>query len=383
MEAYLDNSATTRCSETAAQAAVEAMRSSFGNPSSRHLKGLEAEHIMKAAANDIASTLKCDPQEIYFTSGGTESNNWAIFGAAHANRRRGNHIITTAVEHASVMMPVRALEKEGYRVTYLGVDHQGRVSLDELKDALDQETILVTMMHVNNESGAVMPIQEAAAIVHAFDPAVVFHTDTVQSYGKFELRPGKWGVDLLSVSGHKLHAPKGTGFLYIRKGTKINPLILGGGQQRGMRSGTDNVPGAAGLAAAAREAYDHLEENTASMRAMKERLSNGLAGFENVSVHSTPDGAPHIVNASFVGVRSEVLLHALEERGISVSAGSACSSNRKLPVSGVLSEMGLPRPELESAIRFSLCEATSKEEIDYTLSVLGELLPMLRRFYRR
>ena len=385
MEAYLDNSATTRCTEAVAAAVTDAMLCRFGNPSSAHGRGLEAEHMIRDSAKIIADTLKCDPQEIVFTSGGTESNNWAVFGSARANRRKGMHIITSSVEHASVLMPMKALEKEGFRVTYLGVDHDGQISLEELKNALDEETILVSLMFVNNEVGTVFPIEQACALVHSFDPSIVFHTDAVQAYGKYELRPKRWGVDLLSVSGHKLHGPKGSGFLYVRKGTKLNPLILGGGQQRGMRSGTDNVPGAVGLATAAKEGYAALDENTAHMAAMKQRMTEGLKTLDQVVIHSPQgeEGAPHIVNASFVGIRSEVLLHALEERGICVSAGSACSTNKKLPVSGVLKEMNLSREEMESALRFSFSDLTTPEEIDYALDTLRQLLPVLRRYTRR
>ena len=382
MEIYLDNSATTRCSDSVCDAVVRAMTQDYGNPSSRHLKGVEAERLLRQSRETIARTLRAAEKEIFFTSGGTESDNWALIGTAMANRRSGMHLITTGIEHAAVLRPMQYLEDQGFRVTYLPVDSKGLVDLEDLKDALTDGTILVSMMTVNNEIGTRLPVEEAAALVKAFNPGIVFHTDAVQAYGKYRLSPGRSGIDLLSVSGHKIHGPKGTGFLYVKEKTRILPFILGGGQQKGMRSGTDNVPGAAGLAQAAADCYENLQEETEHLRELKQMLSEGLRQMDDVVLHSDEDGAPHIVSASFVGVRSEVMLHALEDRGIYVSSGSACSSNRKLPVSPVLEQLHLPRQQLESTLRFSFSRYNTKEDVTLTLQALDDYLPILRRYTR-
>ena len=384
MEAYLDNSATTRCTQRVRDAVVQVMMEDYGNPSSKHMKGVEAERYLKDARETVARTLKVNEKEIYFTSGATESNNWALIGAARANRRAGMHLITTAVEHPAVLMPMQYLEEQGFRVTYLPVDSKGHISLQDLEQALCEDTILVSMMYVNNEVGTVEPVEEAARIVKKYNPDILFHTDAVQAYGKMRIYPKRAGIDMLSVSAHKIHGPKGIGFLYVNEKVKIHPLILGGGQQKGMRSGTDNVPGAAGLAQAAREAYEQLEESREHLLDLKKRMTDGLEQMDSVAVLSEKgdSSAPHIVSASFPGVRSEVLLHALEDRGIYVSAGSACSSNKKLPVSAVLKELHLSPELLDSTLRFSFSRYTTAEEIDYCLQALRELLPVLRRYAR-
>ncbi len=384
MEVYFDNSATTQVTDQVKNVMLRALTEDYGNPSSAHQKGMDAEQYVRRAKTDIAATLHCKETEIYFTSGGTESDNWAVFGGAKANRRAGNHLITTAIEHPAVLRPMEELEKQGYRVTYLPVDSQGHISLEDLKNALCEDTILVSIMMVNNEMGAVQPVAEASSLIKAYNPAILFHVDAVQAYGKLPIHVRQMGIDLLSVSSHKIHGPKGVGFLYIKEKTKIAPFILGGGQQKGMRSGTDNVPGIAGMAQAAADGWKHLEENRAHLTTLKQRLSAGLQQIDDVVIHSG-DGvtdAPHIVNASFLGVRSEVLLHALEDRGIYVSAGSACSTNHKLPVSPVMEQLHLPRPELESALRFSFSELNTEEQVDYTLATLKTFLPMLRRYTR-
>ena len=385
MEIYFDNSATTVCTDEVRDAVLEAMKETYGNPSSRHLKGVEAERIMKASVKTIAATLHASEKEIFFTSGGTESDNWALIGAAMANRRAGTHLITTAIEHEAVQEPMRYLQEQGFSVTWLPVDGSGRISLEDLSSALREDTILVSIMAVNNEIGSVQPVEEAARLVKAFHPQICFHTDAVQAYGKIPLDMRTLPADLLSVSAHKFHGPKGAGFLYVRNGTKIRPLILGGGQQRGMRSGTDNVPGAAGMAAAAAQACGHLEEHASHMRKLKDRMTQGLRTMDQVILHSgeAGEGAPHIVSASFVGVRSEVLLHALEDRGIYVSAGSACASNRRQTASSVLQSLKLPKDQLESVLRFSFSELNTPQEVDITLEALREFLPVLRRYTRR
>ncbi|MBQ8279864.1 MAG: cysteine desulfurase [Roseburia sp.] len=384
MQAYLDNSATTRCSKRATDLMVKLLTEDFGNPSSMHMKGVEAEKYIKEAKEKIAKTLKVDEKEIVFTSGGTESNNMALIGAAMANKRAGNHIITTAIEHASVSAPLAYLEEQGFRITYLKVDADGIISLEELQEAVTEETILVSLMMVNNEIGAVEPIEEAVKVIKAKNPKTLVHVDAIQAYGKYRIYPKKIGVDLLSVSGHKIHAPKGTGFLFIRDKVKVKPLIYGGGQQKGMRSGTENVPGVAALAEAAVEIYEDFDAKNDHLYALKTRFIEGLQGIDGVTVNGKTgrDSAPQIVSVSIEGVRSEVMLHTLEDREIYVSAGSACSSN-KPAVSATLTAIGLKKNLLDSTIRFSFCVNTTEEEIDYALSVMREVIPMLQRYTRK
>ena len=384
MEAYLDNSATTRCYEEVRDIVVKTMMEDYGNPSSMHLKGVEAEKYVKEAAREIARTLKVQEKEIYFTSGGTESDNWALIGTAMANQRKGKHIITTVFEHAAISAPAAWLEDQGFEVTRVPVDSRGNLSMEELAAAIREDTILVSAMYVNNELGAVLPVEEIGALIKEKNPDTLFHADAIQAYGKYRIFPKKMKIDLLSVSSHKIHGPKGAGFLYIGEKVKIHPLILGGGQQKGMRSGTDNVPGIAGMGEAARIIYEHLEENTSLMSMLKEYFRGELEKIDNVEINGpvAGEGAPHILNASFLGVRSEVLLHALEDQGIYVSAGSACSSHKRTG-SPSLGAIGLSPERKESAVRFSFSEFTTKEELDYTLETLKSLLPMLRRYARR
>ena len=384
MEAYLDNSATTRCSKRAADLMVKLLTEDYGNPSSLHLKGVEAENYIKEAKQKIAKTLKVEEKELIFTSGGTESNNTALIGTALANKRAGNHIITTSIEHASVLATMAYLEELGFQVTYLKVDSDGIISLEELKEAVTDETILVSLMMVNNEIGAVEPIEEAVKIIKAKNPNTLVHVDAIQAYGKYRIYPKKLGIDLLSVSGHKIHAPKGTGFLFIRDKVKVKPLIYGGGQQKGMRSGTENVPGVAALAEAATEIYEDFDEKIDHLYALKQRFIEGVRKINGVTVNGKKgrDSAPQIVSVSIEGVRSEVMLHTLEDRGIYVSAGSACSSN-KSAVSATLTAIGLKKNLLDSTIRFSFCVNTTEEEIDYALSVMREVIPRLQKYTRR
>lgn len=384
MEVYLDNSATTRCSERATKLMVQLLTEEFGNPSSLHTMGAKAEAYIKEAKKKIAKTLKVEEKEIYFTSGGTESNNLAILGSVEANKRAGNHIITTSVEHASVQQVMEHLEEQGYRITYLPVDEYGVISLRALDEALDEETILVSIMQVNNEIGTIEPLAEAVQLVRAKAPKALIHIDAIQSYGKMAIHPKKMRIDLLSVSGHKIHGPKGSGFLYIKDKTKMKPILFGGGQQKGMRSGTENVPAIAGLGEAAAEAYEHLEENVNHMYELRDYFITEVTKIEGVTINGRKDRtfAPHIVSVSVEDVRSEVLLHSLEEKGIYVSAGSACSSN-KPAVSRTLKAIGLPEKLLDSTVRFSFCEKTTKEEIDYTLSCLNEVIPFRRKFTRK
>lgn len=387
MEAYLDHSATTRCSERVQKIVCAAMDEAYGNPSSMHKKGMEAEHYVREAAQKIAKTLKVSEKEIIFTSGGTESNNLALIGSAMANRRSGNRLITTQIEHPSVLNAMEYLREQGFEIIYLPVDENGVVLLDALREALDHTTILVSMMQVNNEIGSVQPIAEAAKIIHENNAGTLFHVDAVQSYGKMLIRPKTLGIDLLSVSGHKIHGPKGVGFLYRKEKTKIKPILFGGGQQYGLRSGTHNVPGIAGIGEAAVEAYENLEQKIAGLYELKDRLIAKTAAIDGIVVNGDAgrDSAPHILNLSVLGVRSEVMLHALEEYGIYVSAGSACASNHPQP-SHTLTALHLTQERIESALRFSFCcgtqIGTKAEEIDYAADKLAELTTKLRRYAR-
>ena len=381
MEAYFDNSATTKVLDCVKDAVVDAMCVNYGNAAAKHRKGVEAENLIREAKKAIADTLKVQEKEILFTSGGTESNNTALIGTALANRRAGKHLITTGVEHPSIYNTMSFLEEMGFEVTYLPVDHLGHISLEDLEKAIREDTILVSVMYVNNEVGAVEPIEAISQCIKKKNPKTLFHVDAIQAYGKYKIRPKKQGIDLLSVSGHKIHAPKGVGFLYIRDGVKIRPILFGGGQQKGMRSGTENVPGCVGLGVAAREAYKDFDARIEKLYTLREHLIAGLKPLGGVTINGSEDrtNAPQIVSASFEGVRSEVLLHALEDKGVYVSSGSACSSNHP-GISGTLKGIGVKKELLDSTIRFSLGDLNTEEEVDYALGLLGELLPVLRRY---
>lgn len=384
MEAYLDNSATTSCSKAATEKMVELLTQDYGNPSSMHMKGVIAEKYITEAKKKIAKTLKVEEKELVFTSGGTESNNLAIIGSALANKRAGMHVITTSIEHASVTNPFIWLSENGFEVTYLGVDAHGQVKMEELKNAIRPDTILVSIMHVNNEIGALQPIEEIGKLIKSVNPKCLFHVDAIQSYGKMSIFPKKWNVDMLSVSGHKIHGPKGSGFLFIKDKTKVKPLIHGGGQQKGMRSGTENVPAIAGLAVAAEEMYQGLEENRNHLFALRDYFIEEVEKLDGVSVNGKKDhdSAPHIVSVSIEGVRAEVILHTLEDRNIYVSAGSACASN-KPAISSTLQSIGLKKELLDSTVRFSFSIHTTKEELDYALEVMRETIPMLQKYTRK
>lgn len=382
-EVYFDNSATTQVFDCVRDVMVKTLTEDYGNTAARHIKGVEAEHYIKEAREEIAKSLRVKEKEIVFTSGGTESNNMALIGTALANRRAGNHLITTCIEHASIYNTMSFLEEQGFRVTYLPVDHNGIVSPDALREAICDETILVSVMYVNNEMGAVEPIEEIGKIIKEKKPGAYFHVDAIQAYGKYVIRPKRQGIDLLSVSGHKIHGPKGVGFLYMDERVKIKPLIYGGGQQKGLRSGTENVPGCAGLGAAVKEIYRDHEAKVEKLYALKDRLVSGLSKMEGVTVLGLTgrDSAPQIVSAAFEGVRAEVLLHALEDRGVYVSSGSACSSTHP-GVSGTLRGIGLKAELLDSVLRFSFGLFNTEDEVDYCLAQLQELLPVLRKYRR-
>lgn len=384
MEAYLDNSATTCVYQETADLVCDLMVNHYGNPSAMHQKGVEAEQYIRTAQETLAKILKVKEKEIFFTSGGTESDNWALVGTAMANKRTGNHIITSAIEHPAVSAPLAFLEEQGFRITRLPVNKEGLVDVNELEEAITPETILVSIMYVNNEIGAVEPIGEIGRRIKAKNPKTYFHVDAIQAFGKYRIYPKRMGIDMLAVSGHKIHGPKGSGFLYIDEKVKIRPLILGGGQQNGMRSGTDNVPGIAGLGVAAKMMYQNFDEKVEHLYQLKERMAEGLSKIDDVVINGMPvrEGAPHILSVSFLGIRSEVLLHTLEDRNIYVSAGSACSSHKRKP-SATLSAMGMSNAQIENTVRISFSEENTFEEVDYCLEVLNEVLPMLKRYARR
>lgn len=383
-EIYFDNAATTKIIPEVREIMLETMDEEYGNPSSMHLKGVGAEKYIRYAKNVISKQLKCEPKEIIFTSGGTESNNLALIGMALANKRAGNHIITTGIEHASVYNPILQLQDLGFRVTFLKVDKKGKVDLEHLRASLCEETILVSTMAVNNEIGVVEPIEAIGSVIREYNRAhgktVIYHVDAIQAFGKQVIYPKRIGVDALSISGHKIHGPKGSGALFVDSRVKIKPIVYGGGQERGMRSGTENTAAIAGIGKAAEIMYSRLEDNREKMNAVKQTLINGATALEDVTDNSGE--APHIASLSFRGVRSEVLLHALENKGIYVSAGSACSSNHPA-VSGVLKAIDLDKDLLDSTLRFSFCEYNTVEEAEYTVTVLEEVLPMLRKFTRK
>ena len=383
-EIYFDNAATTRVRPEVAELMMKVMTEDYGNPSARHVMGMKAENYIKTAREKIARTLRVDPGEIYFTSGGTESNNLALIGTALARSRRGKHIISTGIEHAAIYKPLDLLREQGFDITILPVDRQGHIDLSELSAAIRPDTILVSLMYVNNEIGSIEPIAEAGRIIKERNPECYFHTDTIQAYGKLRIRPKTEHIDMLSVSAHKIHGPKGTGFIYIDKHVRLHPLILGGGQERDMRSGTENVPGIAGMGLAAEMYYKEHEKIEAGMLSVRDRLIDRLSVMEGVKLNTEKgEGfAPHVVSASFAGVRAEVLLHALEQKGIYVSSGSACSSNHPA-ISGTLRSIGVDQDLLDSTLRFSFGIYSTPEEADLCADALEELLPQLRRFVRR
>lgn len=383
MECYFDNSATTRVHPEVVECMTKIMLEDYGNPSSMHIMGVNSEKYVRQARQIIAKTLKVDDRTILFTSGGTESDNLALIGVADANKRAGKHIITTKVEHPAILETCKYLESQGYEITYLPVDDNGVIDLDVLRDSIREDTIIVSIMHTNNEIGSVMPIEEAGKIIKEKNPNTLFHVDAVQGYGKANIYPKKMNIDLLSVSGHKIHGPKGIGFLYIGEKIKIHPIIFGGGQQKGLRSGTENVPAIAGLAKACELIYRDFDKDIDYLYSLKQRLAQGLLELDDVKINGLTgrESAPHIVSLSVGGIRSEVLLHALEDKGIYISAGSACASN-KPSISETLKAIGVEQRFLDATVRFSLCNNNTEEEVDYCLAAIKQIVPQLRRFTR-
>lgn len=371
MKVYLDNSATTRVYESACSKMTQVMLDNYGNPSALHTMGIDAEKELKNARKEIAKQMGARDDEIIFTSCGTESDNTAIIGAAHARKHSGKEIITTKVEHPAVLESCKRLEQEGYTVKYVGVDDMCRVDMDELKAAITDQTTLVSIMTVNNETGTIMPINE----IRKLCPNAVLHTDAVQALGKVNL--SALNADMISVSGHKIHGPKGIGALYVKKGVKLPPFMVGGGQERGMRSGTENMPGICGFAEAARLSSENFDERVIGMAKVRNYLCQGLKeGLNDIRINSPEDGCCSVLNVSFLGTRGEVLLHTLEQDGIMVSTGSACSSGKK-GFSHVLTAMGLSAKEIEGAIRFSFSEFNTIDEMDY---VIDKVIAAVTRF---
>lgn len=368
MPIYLDNSATTRVCEEAAQKVLDVMLNHYGNPSSLHSMGLDAELIVTGARENIATTLHCKPSEIIFTSCGTEANNLAIFSAANTLRRRGNRIVTTKLEHPSVQNVMHELEKSGFEVIYLSPDTDGIIKADELAAAITPDTILVSMMLVNNETGAIQPIEAVKkAVIKAHSPALI-HCDAVQAFCKIPLRPDKLGVDLLTISSHKIHGPKGAGALYVRNGVRLLPMLFGGGQEKGIRSGTESVPAIAGFGKAAQIAFEKLDETSRLTRSLRDYCIEQFKEMPYVvinapalalAVSSLDMYAPHIMNISVLGIRSETMLHYLESEDIYVSSGSACSKGAK---SHVLAAMSLPDKNIDSALRISFSRFNTLDE---------------------
>lgn len=383
MFVYLDNSATTKPYAEVIAETVNYMETQYGNPSSLHRMGITAEKALKEARKAVAVSLGAKEEEIYFTSGGTESDNLALFGAAQARKRRGNKIITSQIEHPAVLESCKKLETMGFQIEYVPVDHTGTINIKALENSIDDQTILISIMQVNNEVGSIQPISEICEIKNRIGKKlgseILLHCDAVQSYGKLPIEIKDNGIDLLSISGHKIHGPKGSGALYVRKGLNLQPHQYGGGQERGMRSGTENVPAIAGFGIAAGLSCKNLPKRAESINAAKKYLSDGIRSeIKDVRFNSLEEGSPSILNVSFLNVRAEVLLHTLEQSEIYVSTGSACSSNKK-GQSHVLKALGLSDKEIEGAIRFSFCEFSTIEEMDYVLVQLKIAVQKFRK----
>lgn len=382
MEIYLDNSATTKPYKEVVDKMLQALTEDYANPSSLHRKGIEVEKNIKLIRQNIAKSIGAKDKEIYFTSGGTESNNTIIRGIANLNKKRKNHIISTVIEHPSVLNTLKDLELEGFEITYLKVDENGKIDLNELKESIKPSTCLITIMHVNNEIGSIQPIAEIGKYLKTLDEKVYLHVDAIQSYGKINFRPSKYNIDFMSVSGHKFHGPKGIGFMYIKENNRLKPLLTGGGQEIGIRSGTENVPGIYGLGEAVKIINQDLNAVIEKISKLKDMLKREIVNnIDDIKVNSPEDGVCHILNISFRGVKGEVLLHYLEQKGIYVSTGSACSSKKK--GSHVLNAIGLKPDEIEGAIRFSLSDTNSEDQIKEVVNILKESVNDLRMIIRR
>lgn len=382
MDIYLDNSATTKPYKEVIDKMVYALSTDYANPSSLHRKGIEVDKNIKNIRQNIARTLGAKDKEIYFTSGGTESNNAIIRGVANLHKKRKNHIISTVIEHPSVLNTLKDLEADGFEVTYLPVDATGKIDIEEFKQAIKPSTCLVSIMHVNNEVGSIQPIQEIGKYLKSLNDKVYLHVDAVQSYSKINFKPSRYNIDFMSVSGHKFHGPKGIGFMYIKENNRLKPILTGGGQEIGIRSGTENTPGIYGLGEAVSIINKDLNSTIDKINSLKNLLKDEIErNIEDIKLNSPEDGVCHILNVSFRGVKGEVLLHYLEQKGIYVSTGSACSSKKK--GSHVLNEMKLTPVEIEGAIRFSLSDLNTEEDIKSVIPVLVESVNDLRMIMKR
>lgn len=376
-EIYLDNSATTKPYDEVVQYIIEVSKNYYGNPSSLHTMGIEAENLIKKARMQISNVLRADSKEIIFTSGGTESNNMAILGYLRANPRAGKYIVTSEIEHPSVLEVFKHLASEGYHVDYIPVDTQGIIKLEALRKVLDKDTALLSFMLTNNEVGAIQPISEINKIRKELCPSAVIHIDAVQAFGKMPINASGMNIDLLSISSHKIHGPKGIGALYIRKGIKVKPILLGGGQETALRSGTENVPAISGFGLAAEITAAAMEANYKKVSELKQFFVERIKQhFGEAVINSSNEALPYIINVSFPNLKSEVLLHHLEQKNIFVSTGSACSSH-KSSHSHVLKAMGVPPKYIDGAIRFSLSAQNTEEELDKTFNSLMEIIPVI------
>lgn len=381
---YFDNAATTRALDEVAEKVKYMLTENFGNPSSQSIMGVNAEKEITKARKIIATSINAEPDEIYFTSGGTESDNWAVFGTAKGYFRSGRHMITTSIEHPAVFMPMKQLGETGWDITVLGVDEKGNINLDELKKSISDDTVLVSTILVNNETGTIQNAEEISKIIKNKNPKTLYHVDAVQAYGKYPINVKKMGIDMLSVSGHKIHGPKGVGFFYMKKGLRVKPIIFGGGHERGQRSGTENTPSIVGLAEAVKIDLAEMDNASKNVMLVKKTLAQGiLSEIPNTYINgpSLDEGSPYVLNVSFEGLKSEVLLHSLEENEIYVSAGSACNSKKK-GASTVLSALGLPQSRIEGAIRFSFSRFNTVEEAEKCIDVLKEKVAFLRKYMR-
>ncbi|MBR5468666.1 MAG: cysteine desulfurase [Firmicutes bacterium] len=385
MKVYFDNAASTKILPQAAEKMVEVMTEYYANPSASSIMGMEADNILKASAKTLARLINANEGEIYFTSGGTEGDNWAVFGTAKGYNRSGKHIITTVIEHPAVAQPFKQMEDMGYEVTYLPVDEKGYVSAQSVRDAVREDTILVSIILINNEIGTIQNAEEIGKAIKEKNSSTLFHLDAVQAFGKYKIDVKKFKCDMLSASAHKFNGPKGVGFFYMKKGLKVRPVLFGGGQQNGHRPGTENPAGAAAMAVAAEDAYKNYEESTKHVFALKKHLADRILNEISdtfVNGEDIEKASPYVLNMGFKNLRSEVLLHALEEKGVVVSAGSACNSRKKVQ-SSVLGAIGLGDDDIQGSIRFSFSRFNTIEEADYCVDVLKETVAFLRRFNRK
>lgn len=381
---YFDNAATTRAADEVAERVRYMLLENFGNPSAQSMMGVRAENELNDARKIMAKSINALPEEIYFTSGGTEDDNWAIFGTAEGYKRSGKHIITTSIEHPAVAEPMERLRHKGWEVTVLDVDKNGYIDLDALRDSIRDDTVLVSTILINNEVGTIQDVVSIGRIIKERNHNTLFHVDAVQAFGKYPIDVRKMNIDMLSMSGHKIHGPKGVGFFYMKKGLKVRPIIYGGGQERGQRSATENTPGIAGLAKAVELAMENMDASHEKVMEVKRTLAEGILRDipkTHINGPSIEEASPYVLNVSFNGLRSEVLLHSLEESEIYVSAGSACSSKKK-GGSHVLRSLGLSEERIEGAIRFSFCRYNTVDEAAACLEILKEKTAFLRKYMR-